>query len=332
MAAPLTSPAAQDGRLSLLLRQIRFEGVGINSYEFVDPEGAALPTFEPGAHIDVHVADGVVRQYSLSNDPRERHRYVIAVLRDENGQGGSRSLHSTLRVQDIVSVSWPRNNFALAPEAGKVILLAGGIGITPLKSMVHRLEQSGTDYELHYCAKDLACIAFREFFEGMAESGRAHLHFDGGNPAKGLDIAGLLQERTEGTHLYYCGPGGFMSACAAATAHWPKGSVHFEHFKPPVVQKGEGVAVQEPGSFDVEIASTGQVIHIAADQSIVNGLRDAGVPIATSCESGLCGTCKVRYLSGEVDHRDFILDDGERGEYMTACVSRAHSGLLTLDL
>src|ERR1700761_6390044 len=171
--------ASDDRTLRLLVRQIRFEGRGINSYEFVDPEGAALPPFTAGAHIDVHLGDGFVRQYSLSNSPRERHRYVIAVLRDEAGRGGSKALHEGLRVQDRVRVSRPRNNFELAADAKKVILIAGGIGVTPLKAMAHQLEESGVDYEMHYCAKDASCTAFANEFEPMFASGRLHFHFDG---------------------------------------------------------------------------------------------------------------------------------------------------------
>ena len=324
-------------RLSVLVRQIRFEGIGINSYELVDPRGNDLPPFAAGAHIDVHLGDGLVRQYSLSNDPGERHRYVIAVLRDELGRGGSKSLHEKLHVQDVVSIGYPRNNFQLVESARKVILLAGGIGVTPLKSMAHRLEREGIDYELHYCAKDRPFIAFGEDLAAFREKGRAHFHFDGGDPARGLNIAELLFEPVPGTHLYYCGPAGFMNACAAAAAHWPVGTVHFEHFKAPVAEAARepgaaGGASTESGSFVVQLARTGALITVSPDQTIVVALQGAGVEVETSCQSGLCATCKVRYLSGEVDHRDFVLSDAEHEEFLTACVSRAKSGLLTLDL
>ena len=317
-------------RLNLRVRQIRYEGVGINSYEFVDPSGAKLPAFEAGAHLDVHLGDGLTRQYSLCNDPAERHRYVIAVLRDENGRGGSKTLHGTLRVQDMVRVSHPRNNFHLKPT-NKVILLAGGIGVTPLKSMAHQLAREGVDYALHYCAKDQLHTAFQEELGHPEHEGRHFYHFDNGDPSNGLNIAELLRDRVEDTHLYYCGPGGFMKACSAASQHWPAGTVHFEHFKAPVSQQPDSDSV--PGSFTVKLLSTDAVVVVSPSQSIVEALADAGTVVETSCQSGLCGSCKVRFVSGEVEHNDCILNDEEHQEFLTACVSRARSGTcLVLDL
>ncbi len=327
-----TDNAATDDRtLRLLVRQIRFEGRGINSYEFVDPEGAPLPPFTAGAHIDVHLDDGVIRQYSLSNSPKERNRYVIAVLRDEAGRGGSKALHERLRVQDTVKISRPRNNFELAADAKKVVLIAGGIGVTPLKSMAHYLEEAGVDYEMHYCAKDASCTAFANEFEPMHASGKLHFHFDGGNPSAGLDIAGLLIEPRRGEHVYYCGPVGFMKACETATRHWPRGTVHFEHFKVPEQPASED-AEAALDEFTVRIASTGQEVPVSGDQSIADALEEAGVYVETSCRAGLCGTCKTRYLSGKVAHNDCILGEDERDEFLTTCVSRAKSQMLVLDL
>jgi vanillate O-demethylase ferredoxin subunit len=333
--------------LRLQVRQIRFEGSGIHSYELTDPTGEALPPFEAGAHIDVWMSDDLVRQYSLSNSPLERHRYVIAVLRDEAGRGGSKAVHDGLKVQDIVMVSRPRNNFALDGRAGKVILLAGGIGITPLKAMAHQLDAQGTKYELHYCAKDIGCVAFHSELSMLQRDGQVHFHFDGGVPSDGLDIEKLLSSPLPGTHLYYCGPGGFMTACAKAAAHWPKGTVHFEHFKAPIKVGNEAgsadsarpsesaphaLADTELDVFDVEIASTGRLVRVEAGQSIVDALALADIPIETSCCAGLCGTCKTRYLAGEVQHNDYILDEEEKAHYLTTCVSRSKTKVLVLDL
>src|SRR5476651_2205993 len=201
----LGSDKPADARtLELMVRQIRFEGRGINSYEFVDPSGEVLPAFTAGSHIDVHLNGGFVRQYSLSNSPNEHHRYVIAVLRDEAGRGGSKALHDGLRVQDKVRISYPRNNFELAADASKIILLAGGIGVTPLKAMAHRLEEAGIDYEMHYCAKDARCTAFTDELARIKSAGRLHFHFDGGDPSAGLNIGELLREPADDTHVYYC--------------------------------------------------------------------------------------------------------------------------------
>src|SRR3984893_11208134 len=322
---------ADSRTLELMVRQIRFEGRGINSYEFVDPSGELLPEFTAGAHIDVHLKDGFVRQYSLSNSPNERHRYVIGVLRDEAGRGGSKALHDRLRVQDKVRISHPRNNFELTADASKVILLAGGIGVTPLKAMAHRLEEMGIDYEMHYCAKDESCTVFAAELAPMHASGKLQFHFDNGDPSKGLDLKRLLSKTGPGVHVYYCGPGGFMKACAAATVHWAPGTVHFEHFKAPERAASDNVAATV-GEFIVKIASTGQQIPVSSDRSIADALEDAGVAIETSCRAGLCGTCKVRYVSGEVEHNACILGDDEKQEYLTTCVSRALSRELVLDL
>jgi vanillate O-demethylase ferredoxin subunit len=330
-AADATASGART--LSLLVRQVRYEGVGIQSYELVDPQGGELPPFEAGAHVDIHLPDGVIRQYSISSDPAERHHYVIGVLRDEQGRGGSKAVHESLHVQDVVRASLPRNNFRIRDGARKVLLVAGGIGVTPLKSMVHEMERSGLAYELHYCAKDSRHAAFRDELRAMAQANRVHYHYDGGVPGAGLNLAELLAAPDEGTHVYYCGPAGFMKACADATRAWPAGTVHFEHFKPPVEATPDpALPVARAGTFVVRIHSTGAQVQVGPDQSISDALQAAGVPVETSCCSGLCATCKTRYLSGTVDHKDYILSDEEHAEYLTVCVSRATSAELVLDL
>ena len=323
--------------LRVFVRQIRFEGKGINSYELVDPDGRDLPPFTPGAHIDVHLDErvgDVVRQYSLANDPDERGHYVIAVLKDEAGRGGSKSLHDTLHVQDVITISRPRNNFELADDARKTVLVAGGIGVTPLKAMAHALERLGHDYELHYCAREPQNAAFNDELNALAANGRVHFHYDNGVPGRGLDIGALLRDPADATHVYYCGPAGFMTACAEATTHWPKGTVHFEHFKAPVVDRSadDAVLTTAAGAFVVDLAQSKRQIVVAADESLADALNNAGVEVPTSCTSGLCGTCKVRYLSGDVAHEDYILSDEEHAEYLTACVSRSKGGPLLLDL
>lgn len=330
MNAPTTERSAL-AHLELVLRQVRMEATGINSYEFVDPDGNELPGFTAGAHIDVHIAPGVIRQYSLCNDPQERHRYVVAVLRDETGRGGSRGMHETLRVPNRIKVSVPRNNFTLAEVASKFILLAGGIGVTPLKAMVHHLESKRIDYDLHYCAKGPQYAAFEAELKSIARSGKIYCHFDGGNPKNGLDIVKLLKHPEPDTHIYYCGPAGFMQACADAAAHWPQELVHCEHFKAPV-QKAPAASDAPVVGYLVELAQSGKKLTVAPDQNLAEVLQQAGAPVETSCQSGLCGTCKVRYLAGVVDHQDFILDESERQSVMTPCVSRCSGGTLVLDL
>lgn len=330
---------ASDMRLQV--RQITFQAERINSYELVHPDGLELPPFSAGAHIDFHFHDGSVRQYSLSNDPVERHRYVIAVLREDDGRGGSQALHERVHVQRTVSVGKaPRNNFPLADGADRHLLIAGGIGVTPLKSMVHELERAGADFTLHYCTRSPATTAFRDEFAPLVKEGRVVYHHDGGNPADGLDLAGLLETHDDGTHLYYCGPVGLMRACQGAAGHWPKGTVHFEYFTAASSPKSSlsGEELDQAGDdalglgFQVKIASSGAVYTVPNDKSIVQVLAEQGIHVETSCESGLCATCKVRYLEGEVDHRDMVMGDDEQAEYLTACCSRSKGPLLVLDL
>ena len=321
----------QATELDVVIRQIRFEAKNINSYELSAADGGELPPFTAGAHIDVHLESGLIRQYSLSNCPTERDRYVIAVLKDEKGRGGSQKLHETLKVQGRIRISAPRNNFKLAPNAQRAVLLAGGIGITPLKSMAHALAASGVDFELHYCARDSESIAFSRELEALQRHGKVHLHLDGGQPENGLDIKQLLATVGPDTHVYYCGPQGFMTACQAAAGHWPKGTVHFEHFKAPEPLKAELQQGQD-GSFVFQIASTGQQYVVGPDEDFTEVLHAHGVVVPTSCVSGLCGTCKINYLSGEVAHNDFILDENEQKHCLTPCVSRGGEGVLVLDL
>jgi ferredoxin-NADP reductase len=313
--------------LSLLLRQIRLEANAIHSFELVHPQGLELPPFTAGSHLDLHLPGGRVRQYSLCNDPAERHRYVLGILNEENGRGGSRCAHEQLRVGQLLSVSEPRNQFPLHPDTRHAVLVGGGIGITPLKAMAHALAAQGISYELHCCARSTERTAFLEELRAL---GNTQFHWDGGDPAQGLDMASLLREPAAGKHLYYCGPAGFMAACERASEHWPAGTVHGEHFKAPEPASSEVQA--PPGGFVAEIASTGQRIPVGAQTSLADALIDAGVFLQTSCISGLCGTCKLGYRSGDVEHHDHILDEDERSRCLTACVSRARQGVLVLEL
>jgi len=333
-AAPAAADADERDTATLDVRvtQIRYEGKGINSYELRSPSGEPLPPFDAGAHVDLHLKPGVIRQYSLCNAPAERHRYLIAVLRDDNGRGGSRAVHEGLRAGDVVTIGRPRNHFALAHDAQKVVLIAGGIGVTPLKAMAHELERRGVAFDLHYCVRSPEAAAFGPELDGMRRAGKLHYHFDAGEAGRQLDIRRLLAQPTPGTHLYYCGPAGFMAACADAASHWPGGTVHFEHFKAPAQTRRAADGAARAGVSDVTIASTGQVVALKPEQSLADALNEAGVAVPTSCCAGLCATCKIRYLEGEVEHNDYILNDDERREYLTACVSRPAGATLVLDL
>lgn len=316
--------------LELWVRQIRHEAAGIHSFELCAPDRAPLPPFSAGAHIDVHLPDGLVRQYSLSNDPSETHRYVIGVLKDVNGRGGSLRVHEVLKVGGTVRVSRPRNHFELQPGQTSALLLAGGIGITPLKSMAHSLLQAGTPFELHYCARSSELAAFTEELTALNHRapGAARWHFDNGQVGAGLDLAALLESQPEGTHLYFCGPPGFMKACTQAAAHWRPGTVHSEHFQAPA--RTEPPAPSS-GAL-VRLAQSGRELVLPEGGNLLELLTQHGINVPTSCMSGLCGTCKTGYADGEVEHNDFILGDDEKKACLTPCVSRVTSQSITLHL
>ena len=316
------------------LRDVRVSDVsreaeGILGFELVDPDGGDLASFTAGAHVDVHIDDGLVRQYSLCNDPDERHRYVIAVLNEPDGRGGSLALHETVSEGDLLTISEPRNHFCLADDAAHHLLLAGGIGVTPMMAMIETLEARSADYLMHYCTRAPDRTAFMERLMPLAEQGKVFFHHDGGDPSQGLDIDATLDNPAAGMHLYYCGPPGFMSAAATAAYHWPEGTVHFEYFTPPEEDRDE---YPESSPFQVKIASTGDIFDIPADETIIEVLRGAGLTVDTSCEDGYCATCMTRYLEGEPEHRDAVLDDEDRAEFVLICCARSRGPLLVLDL
>ncbi len=315
--------------MELRIRSIAYLAEDINGYELVDPNGRDLPRFAAGAHIAVRIGGGAWRDYSLWNDPAERRRYCVAVLREKEG-AGSRHLHDAVRPGDIVEVSWPRNHFALVEGAGRYLLVAGGIGITPIMAMVAELKRRRADFRLYYCARAPEKQAFRDELSFLAALGQVVFHYDGGDPAKALDIAALLREPAPGTHLYYCGPSGLMKAAAAASAHWPEGSVHFEFFTGPAAAPPAALADDKP--FTVKLARSGGEVEVQKGESIAAALNRRGIPVRTSCELGYCAACLTRYLAGEPDHRDEILRPEDRGQFLLACCARSKTAELVLDL
>lgn len=315
------------------VRSITYLADEINAYELVDPNGASLEPFTAGAHIDIFLPDGKVKQYSLANDPAETHRYEFAVQREADGSSGSRAVFEMMQVGRIVSIGGPRNNFPLCDDARHTLLLAGGIGITPMMSMLRHLHRVGAGVDMHYCTRNLAKTAFREALAPHMEVGRVSVHHDDGDPEKGLDIEALLREPADGTHLYFCGPTGFMKAAKAASQHWPADTVHCEYFKPD--EKGQSLSHgvdNANADFQIKLAKSGAVYDVPHGKSIVQVLREQGIEVETSCESGLCGTCRTRYLGGEPEHNDYVLGDDEQGEFVMICSARSKTPLLVLDL
>jgi ferredoxin-NADP reductase len=325
-AAAANAPMA---KYPVSVRAIVWEAEGIASFELRNPDGGPLPPFTAGSHIDVHIPPDFVRQYSLCNDPAERHRYVIAALREEKGRGGSRALHDGTRVGDTLTIGGPRNHFALSSTAERHLLVAGGIGVTPMMAMLAQLEATGAAYKLYYCTRSLDKTAFADRLDPLVGAGKVVLHHDGGDASRSLDLARLLETYHPGTHLYYCGPAGFMEAARRASAHWPSDAVHCEYFTPPAEATPPATANRP---FKVKLARSGLTLDVPADRTIVDVLRANDVFIETSCENGICGTCLTRYVDGEPEHRDVVLDASDRNEFVLVCCARSKTPVLTLDL
>lgn len=309
----------------------RQEAVDIFSFELVAADGRALPAFSAGSHVDVGVPGGWTRQYSLCNDPAETHRYLIAVLRDPESRGGSAAMHDRLRVGDLVTISSPKNHFALASGATSSLLLAGGIGITPILCMAERLSLTGAGFDLHYCTRSRDRTAFIERINASRFASRACFHFDDGASDQRLDIQACLAQADAETQLYVCGPKGFMDAVliAARALGWAEQRLHYEFFAagPPPDAAGNG-------TFEVLIASSGRIVTVPSDQTVIQALAAAGVTVPSSCEQGVCGTCMTHLLDGVPDHRDLFLTPEEHAanQQFMPCCSRAKTPRLVLDL
>lgn len=316
--------------LALKLVKKTVEAEDICSFEFADPRGKMLPAFSAGSHIDVNIGNGIVRQYSLCNDPNDTHRYVIGVLRHPDSRGGSRAMHDDLKVGDMLDVSMPKNHFPLDHAARRSLLLAGGIGVTPILCMAERLANVGADFTMHYCTRSVGRTAFLNRIKQSGFAERVSFHFGDGPAAQLIDIPRLLEHSDPDTHLYVCGPKGFMDAVLenAARNGWPEHHVHREYFSGAVQTFQNNVA------FDVKVASTGKIIHVDKDKTVLAALTECGVDVPSSCAEGVCGTCLTRVLEGEPEHRDVFLtaEERARNDSFLPCCSRAKSPLMVLDL
>jgi vanillate O-demethylase ferredoxin subunit len=234
----------------------------------------------------------------------------------------------------LITISRPRNNFSLIEGAGRYLLIAGGIGVTPMMAMLEKLKSTDANFTMHYCARSPDRMAFKDRLTELVQKGQVVYHYDGGDPSKGLRPVDVLGKWEASTHLYYCGPPGLMQAVARETAHWPAGTVHCEYFTPPPVSWSypEGALEEMAGEFQVKIASSGRAYAVPRGKSIVDVLRGAGIECNTSCEAGVCGTCRTRYVEGTPEHHDFVLSESEREEYVMICCARSISEMLVLDI
>jgi len=296
--------------------------------DLVAADGAVLPSFTPGAHVDVEIEPGLTRQYSLCGDPAETRHYRIGVLRDPKSRGGSERIHARFDAGQTIRIGEPRNLFPLDAGAAQSVLLGGGIGITPMIAMAHALYAAGQPFALHYCARGRESAAFVEELARAPFADRVHLHFDAGEGTAPFDPARDLPDPGQGAHVYCCGPTGFMEFMreSALARGYAAEALHQEFFSAEVDASGD--------SFEVELARSGTTVTVAEGQSIVAALATVGVKVDVSCEQGICGTCACDVLSGTPDHRDSYLTDDEKADndQIMLCCSRAKSPRLVLDL
>jgi phthalate 4,5-dioxygenase reductase subunit len=314
-----------NGRMELIVDRKTQIADNIFLFELKDRHDAALPAFTAGAHVDVIVPGGFVRKYSLCGEPGETSRYRLAVKKEDRGNGGSRALVDNVEAGDTLPVSVPHNDFPLEEHARHYLLIAGGIGITPIYAMARRLDQLAVPYSLYYFTRTASATAFREEISTARGSARVTIHHDEGDPAKSYDLVSLLAQQTIGTHIYCCGPRPLMDAVRKASSDWPRGTVHFEDFG------GTGSSSFKDRTFRCHLVRSGVTLDVPPGQTIVQAMRAHGLKVPTSCETGSCGTCKTALLSGVADHRDLALFDDELDNYIIPCVSRALSPEISID-
>jgi ferredoxin-NADP reductase len=314
--------------LNLVITRREQQADDVVVLDLAAPDGHALQPFEPGAHVDIILAPGLVRQYSLCGSPTDRSRYRLGILLAPDSRGGSAEIHKVFRVGEQVRVSPPRNLFPLAADAMRSILVGGGIGITPLLAMAYHLDQTGQGFALHYCARERRKAAFLDELGATSFSHLSHLHFDDGPAEQRFDPKRDLTPVRPGTHIYICGPAGFMDWVIAAARElgYAEAQIHREYFSAEVDSEGD--------AFEVVLERSKRTVTVPSGVTIVQALADAGVAVEVSCEQGICGTCLCQVIEGTPDHRDGYLTAEERAEndQMLLCCSRAKTPRLVLDL
>lgn len=307
----------------------RAEAKGIVSFELAAINGQPLPEFTPGAHIDLVLPNGLIRQYSLYAFSPSPKVYKIAVLHEPQGRGGSEYVHTELEVGSRLAISHPRNQFELV-DANKYLLLAGGIGVTPILCMASKLLSDNANFTMHYCCRSRDRMAFHDAITSSSLASHVKLHIDEESSQPAFNPDDVFAQPDQGTHLFVCGPKGFMDfvISTAKAKGWPDSHIHYEFFS------GVEATPEDADSFEIQLASCGSVIPVKSDQTVLEVLRQTGIEVPVSCEQGICGTCTTKVLDGVPDHRDLFLTDAERASntLFTPCCSRSKSARLVLDL
>lgn len=313
--------------VDMIVRQLRWEATGVLSVRLENIDCSPVATWTPGAHLDLHLASGLVRQYSLCGDPADETGFRIAVLRDPASRGGSEHVHDRLRPGQVIAVSEPRNNFEMY-DARNYVFIAGGIGITPILAMIGEAQRRGADWHLHYGGRSRETMAFLDQLDDF--SGRVHVVSEDTDGI--LDLPGILGTPQHDTLVYACGPEGLLGAVETTGKAWPDGSIQLERFK--AAERESAGESGGDGPVRVVCDRTGITMTVPPEESILDALERSGIDVDNSCREGLCGTCETRVLAGVPDHRDSLLSTSEResGKTMLICVSRAQTDELVLDL
>lgn len=312
--------------MQLRIASVHDAAKGIRTFDLVAQDGSDLPPFTPGSHVTVRAPNGMLRKYSLCSDPNDPSRYVITVKRDANGQGGSRSMVDEAKQGDILPTSLPENAFPLVSSTAGYIFIAGGIGITPILSMIRSFgELPPAPWKLYYFTQSPETTAFLEELKAPELRRNVVIHHDCGDAAQAFDLWPVL-ERPSNKHIYCCGPRGLMEAVRDMAGHWNSANVHFESF----VQGGAPQRDDKP--FMVKLARSGREFEVPVGKTILDVLREGGCDVRTSCESGTCGTCRTRLVEGAADHRDMVLMPDEMDDQIMVCVSRAKTDVIVIDL
>jgi tetrachlorobenzoquinone reductase len=326
--ARATEATRAAGLIEVQLSDIETVARDTNVYTFRRTDGGRLPPYNPGAHIDIHLPNGLVRQFSLLNPAADPERYVVAIKLDAASRGGSRYIFDDLRVGHTLKISAPRNNFPLVEDAEHVVLFAGGIGITPIWCMAQHLAAQSRSWELHYSCRSRADMAFLATLKKLGTE-RVHLHFDDETAGKFLDLAAAIAAAPTNAHFYCCGPNPMLTAFETAAASRPRHQVHVEYFTPK-----EEAAAGTLGGFWVELARSGEEYFIPEGKKILEVLYEAGIDVDYSCELGICGECVTRVISGIPEHHDSVLSEEEQAANDKAmiCCAGCKSERLVLDM
>jgi vanillate O-demethylase ferredoxin subunit len=313
------------GSIDMRVTAIIYAGPGVNLYEVRPISGDPVPPFDAGAHVDLYLSNGLVRQYSIASDPQDRDRYVLGIKFDTLGRGGSRFVHESVRAGTVIPISMPRSTFSLVEDGKRAVFIAGGIGVTPFLSMAQRASRIGMDWKLYVAVRTRADLAVLSAIQN--QGGRVATHVDEAHGNRPIDLAGIVRSVSPDTHLYCCGPSPMLKVFEQETSSRESRYNHIERFS-------NDLPAATAAGYTVQLARSNLTVKVEAGQTIIDALRREGIDVTTSCEQGVCGSCETKIVAGRPDHRDVILTDDEKASNRTMmiCCSGSLDDVLVLDL